>query len=224
MNKIIKEINNRQTVKAYSNKKIPKEDWQQILETIYWTPSSHGFEPYRVLIIEKSNAIRTKLKPLMWNQGVVTEADKIIFFISLKRSEFTDDQWMFERSYRRFYEVAGKTKEESNVAAQKMATTIKNKHLDADEPNGDEWAMKQCYIALGTSLIAATILGIGSTPMEGLEKEKVEKLFKSEGLMSEGERVAVAASFGYPASKTSYLHYGTNKRVRDDWSKKFKTI
>jgi len=75
--------------------------------------------------------------------------------------------------------------------------------------------MKQAYIALGNSMTAATILGIGSTPMEGMQKTKLEPFLKEQGLMKDNERLAVAAAFGYTASETAYAHYGSGKRVRD---------
>ncbi|NQZ29397.1 MAG: nitroreductase family protein [Mycoplasmatales bacterium] len=225
MNKTIEQINmNRQTVKAYSDQRISNEDWKNILETIYWAPTSHGFEPYRTLIIEKDNKLREELKPLMWNQGVVTEADKLLLFISLKREVFANKEWVFKRSYRRFADVAGKTHEEASKLAKTMSETVLNKHLNVDEANGDDWAMKQCYIALGMAMSAATILGIGSTPMEGIEKSKVEELLLEKELIKKDERIAVTMAFGYPKSETAYLHFGKGNRVRDKWEEKFKTI
>ncbi len=217
-------IQNRQTVKTYSDKKILEDDWKSILDAIYWSPSSHGFEPYRVLIIEKNNKLRKELTPIMWNQGVVEESDKLIFFISIDRKSFTNKEWLTKRAMRRFTEIAGQNKEEAIKSSKKMVSLILEKHLGIDEPNGDEWAIKQCYIALGNAMTASTILGIGSTPMEGLEKTKVKSLLIKNKLMNENECVAVCAAFGYPKDKNSYLHYGSNKRVRDSWNKKFKTI
>ena len=225
MNKTIEKINTqRQTVKSYSNKKIPTSDWKQILDTIYWSPSSHGFEPYRVLVVRKSSKLRAKLQKVMWGQGVVVEADKLIFFVSLKRKVFLSKKWLYERALRKATKVEGKNGDEAKKSADNMSDIIINKHLSIDEPSGDDWAMKQAYIGLGSALIAATILNIGSTPMEGLEKSKVEKLLRSEKLISNDERIAVAASFGYPSSKTAYAHWGTNKRIREAKTKKFKTI
>ncbi len=54
----------------------------------------------------------------MWNQGVVTEADKLLLFISLKREVFTNKEWVFKRAYRRFADVAGKTYEEDSKLAK----------------------------------------------------------------------------------------------------------
>lgn len=224
MNKTIKKvIDERQTVKAYNDKKISDSDWKDIIETIQWAPSSHGFEPYRVLVIEKESKLREELKAMMWGQKTVIEADKLIFFISLKHKIFSSKDFIYKRALRRAEKVVGLTGEKAEEVANTTLAVVKDKHLKLDEPY-DDWSMKQAYIALGMALYSATILGIGSTPIEGMEKAKVESLFKKHKLTTDDERVAVAAAFGYPQSKTAYAHWGSGKRVRDPEEKKFVTI
>lgn len=47
----------------------------------------------------------------------------------------------------------------------------------ADNPRAfNDWAAKQTYIALANMMTAAALVGIDSTPMEGFQKENVEKL------------------------------------------------
>ena len=122
MNKTIEKIiNERQTTKEYSDKKISKEDRKQILEMIYWSPSSHGFEPYRVLIINKDNPLRKILKPMMWDQGIVENSDKLIFFITLKREVYTNIDWIRDRVERRTLNVAGLTGDEATKVIEKSS-------------------------------------------------------------------------------------------------------
>jgi nitroreductase len=40
----------------------------------------------------------------------------------------------------------------------------------------DFWAEKQAYIALGSAMIAAADLGLGSGPMEGFDKTVVNEI------------------------------------------------
>ncbi|NQZ66362.1 MAG: nitroreductase family protein [Mycoplasmatales bacterium] len=214
----------RQTVKSYSNKKINQSDWELILDTIYWSPSSHGFEPYRVLIIEKENNIRKQLKDLMWNQVIAEESDKLIFFISLKRETFTNKEWVYNRSLRKFKEIANKKGQDAINYANKMTEIVLKKHLETDEPDGDSWSMKQCYIALGMAMSTASLLNIGTTAIEGMEKTKIIKLFKKYELINDDENIAVALAFGYPSSNIAYAHRGNGKRIRDKKDDKFKTI
>lgn len=214
----------RQTIKKYADKHIEADKWETIKDSIYWAPTSHGFEPYRVLIINKDNEIRKELKPVMWGQGVVDSADKLVFFISLKREVFTNKEWLLKRALRRVEEVNGKTGEEALKGAQAHADLVLNTHLKSDEPNGDDWAMKQAYIALGMAMETAALLEVGSTPMEGFERAKVKEVFKKHNLINDNEVVALVGAFGYPFDKTSYGHWGSGNRVRDSRDYKFKEI
>lgn len=214
----------RQTVKKYSDKHIETDKWETIKDAIYWAPTSHGFEPYRVLIINRENPLRQELKPAMWGQGVVDNADKLVFFISVKREIFTNEEWLLKRALRRAENVAGLQGGEALAAAKKHADTVLNVHLKNEEPNGDDWAMKQSYIALGMAMETAALLGVNSTPMEGFDRAKVKAIFKAHNLINDFEEVALVGAFGYPFDNTSYAHWGNNKRVRDPREVKFKEI
>lgn len=214
----------RQTVKKYSDKHIETNKWETIKDAIYWAPTSHGFEPYRVLIINRDNALRQELKPVMWNQGVVDNADKLVFFISLKREVFANKEWLLKRALRRAEEVNGRHGEEALKAAEGHANLVLNTHIKYEEPNGDDWAMKQAYIALGMAMETASLIGVGSTPMEGFERAKVKEVFKKHNLIADNEVVALVGAFGYPFDETSYGHWGSNKRVRDSREYKFTEI
>ena len=51
-------------------------------------------------------------------------------------------------------------------------------------------------------MTAAALIGIDSTPMEGFQKENVEKLLSEKGLINLDEyRVSVMAAFGYRAGE-----------------------
>ena len=222
MNNLLKKINEfRQTVKSYSDQKITNENWSLILESIYWAPSSHGYEPYRVIIIPRDHKLRTVIKPMMWNQGVVTEADKLIFFISLKRSVFNSDEWLYKRGFRKNSKVLGMSDKQAMIESKKSVKSIQDTHLNFED---DDWSMKQAYIALGIAMTHAAILQISTTPMEGIAKDKLEHYFVKQGIIKENERIAVGLAFGYPKNSTSYAHEGKGQRVRDDYGHKFITL
>ena len=51
-------------------------------------------------------------------------------------------------------------------------------------------------------MTAAALIGVDSTPMEGFQKENVEKLLSEKGLINVDEyRVSVMAAFGYRADE-----------------------
>lgn len=85
----------------------------------------------------------------------------------------------------------------------------------ADNPRSfNDWASKQTYIALANMMTAAALVGIDSTPMEGFQKENVEKLLSEKGLINLDEyRVSVMAAFGYRAGEPKRTK--TRQAVRD---------
>ena len=67
------------------------------------------------------------------------------------------------------------------------------KSLVSDE-NICHWTTKQTYIALGNMMTAAAIKGIDSCPIEGFEKENVEKVLN---LDTSKYQLSVVVPFGY---------------------------
>ena len=69
-------------------------------------------------------------------------------------------------------------------------------------------------------MIAAALIGVDSTPIEGFQKETVEKLLFSKGFINLNEyRVSVMAAFGYRAGEPKRAK--TRQAVDDvvDWIK-----
>lgn len=55
-------------------------------------------------------------------------------------------------------------------------------------------------------MYTASILGIGSTPMEGFVRKDIDTLLSKHNLLAPNETVALAVAFGYPKSETSFGH------------------
>lgn len=225
MNNAIEKINNeRQTVKAYADKRIPSQDWEQVLDAIKWSPSSFGVEPYRVIVVNHENQkLREEMKAVMWGQGVVTEADKMVIFVAYGKEIMLKNDWAVKRKIREAEIVRNMQGKEAEERGRKGAEAMLT-HLKNNEPDLGAWAAKQTYIALGISMAAATLLNIGSTPMEGFDHAALDAVLRKHKLLREGEKVAVVAAFGYPKDKTSYSHWGSGRRVRDKNSEKFTVV
>lgn len=229
MNEIIQKINqNRESVKEYSDKKISDSDWKQILETIKWAPSSWGYEQYRVVIVDRSaTKLREELLPAFFERFQITTADKIIFFASLSGKTILSDKWFYEREKRSLTEIEGVKEGDLEAAISKthqffngFLGKITGTQLPL-EAGATEWAKKQAYVALGMALSSATILGIGTTPLEGFDPQKVTEILRAHKLIHSDEQAAVGCAFGYAKDKKSYAHNGSGKRVRDTDKVKF---
>ncbi|MEI6084401.1 MAG: nitroreductase family protein, partial [Verrucomicrobiota bacterium] len=72
----------------------------------------------------------------------------------------------------------------------------------------NEWATRQAYIALGNFMTSAAMLGIDTSPMEGLEPEKYDAIL---GLPARGLATVVGCVAGYHAADDKYA---TRAKVR----------
>ena len=72
----------------------------------------------------------------------------------------------------------------------------------------NDWAAKQCYIALGNFMTAAALMGIDTCPMEGIEPAKYDALL---GIAEQGYATVVACVAGYRAADDKYA---TTPKVR----------
>jgi nitroreductase len=67
-----------------------------------------------------------------------------------------------------------------------------------DDRSRIDWAGKQAYLALGNMLLAASIRGIDSCPIEGFLPNEIDSILFKHHYIEEGkEHAAVMAAFGY---------------------------
>ena len=189
----------RHACKSYdAAKKIPADDFAYILETARLSPSSFGLEPWRFLV-EQNGTLREELCSIAWGA-----ADKIMdcshFVILLAR---TQAAMQTEYQEKIWGGVHGMPSETVGMMQKFFKQFAETDFAIADNPRAfNDWASKQTYIALANMMTAAALVGIDSTPMEGFQKENVEKLLSEKGLINLDEyRVSVMAAFGYRASK-----------------------
>ncbi len=69
------------------------------------------------------------------------------------------------------------------------------------------------YLALGTLLTAAAVLGIDACPMEGIAPPKYDEVL---GLPAEGYRTVVACSLGYRSASDDYARRPKVRFSRED--------
>jgi nitroreductase len=67
----------------------------------------------------------------------------------------------------------------------------------------DTWMAHQVYIALGGFMTAASVLGIDTCPMEGLEGPKYDEIL---GLGAGGYATLCACAAGYRSKDDKYAH------------------
>ncbi len=181
----------RYTCKVYDpNKKIPKEELQQLYQVLRNCPSSVNSQPWHFVIIESDKA-KAQILPAMFefNQPRITQASHVVIFLA--RNEFTDaylkeivDQ---EDKDHRFPDKEMKT---ANDQGRRYFVDLNSK----TEAQLQDWQNRQVYIALGNLLLAAAALNIDSTPIEGFDPQKLDEILN---LKERGFRSLIVASLGY---------------------------
>jgi len=194
MNKTFMEaMDFRHACKAFDDtKKISDEDMNFILEAGIKSPSSFGMEPWKFLVITNEE-LKAKIRPYCWDQVQITSCSHLVIVLAaidsvkvesglvrpkLGRKGFPDDKLEFY-------------------------VGIYGSHLK-DVLNSDEniysWTARQTYIAIGNMMTGAASKGIDSCPIEGFEKENVEKVL---GLDTSKFQVSCVLPFGYRLNEQS---------------------
>lgn len=203
---IIAAYNFRHACKEFdSNKKISEDDFNFLLETARLSPSSFGFEPWKFLIIQ-NQTLREKLKSVSWGaQKQLPTASHFLIILARKKEDM-----IYDSKYISNFMSDIQLLPEDVIAGKKGAYENFQKNdfklLENDRFLFD-WASKQTYIVLGNIMTAAAEIGIDSCPIEGFDKEKLEAILESEGILNKNKfGVSVMVALGYrkntPRSKT----------------------
>jgi len=191
MNEVLKALQFRHACKKFqADKTIPADILQDILECARLSPSSFGMEPWKFLVI-KNQQTREQLRQACWNQPQITDSSHVIVILDKKNLTRPDNDYVRKQFNRR----------QLSAQAQQLYLDKYRQHYQKEVAplmSNYAWDSKQCYIALANIMTAAAAAGIDSCPIEGLEKQKVERALKLD--TSQYEAVVIVA-LGYRAAE-----------------------
>ncbi|MEY4114680.1 MAG: hypothetical protein RLZ76_1373 [Bacteroidota bacterium] len=183
----------RYAAKKMSGKEIPAEKLDAIMEAIRLAPSSFGFTPYSVVVVQDKE-IQAKLLPHCYNQSQIVDASALLVFAPWKNIHTEQvDAYMKEIA------------ETRNIPVESLsdfANAIKGKINHSSNEDLHTWASKQAYIALGFGLAAAAVEKIDSTPMEGFNPEAVNEVL---GFNEKGLHASCILALGYRDEEKDFL-------------------
>jgi nitroreductase len=90
---ILKLIKERYTTYEFSDKEVPKEKLNKIIEAGQWTPSFMNLQPWRFLIIKDKKKIKTLIDTSFY--GGFHTPPKIIIALAIIKSEYQNKQRQF---------------------------------------------------------------------------------------------------------------------------------
>ena len=186
-NEFMKAMDFRHACKVFDEtKKISDEDMNFIMEVARKSPSSFGQEGWQFLVIT-NDELKAKLRPFCWDQIQITSCSHLVVVLSA-----IDDLKVESGVPRKRFERRNLGDEMTNTYLGVYENHLKET-LSNDE-NIYSWSVRQTYIASANMMTAAASIGIDSCPIEGLEKENVEKVLE---LDTTKYQVSMILPFGY---------------------------
>lgn len=194
-NSVIDALHWRYAVKKFNaERKISHEDWNVLKESLRMTPSSYGLQPWKFILVETPD-IRQKLRAVSWNQSQVTDCSH---FVVMAYKEKLDREYI-----RTNMEQIAKVRSVSVESLQGFEKAITSDLIEGPRAQTiAAWAQRQVYIAMGFLLETAALIGVDSTPMEGLDANAYDEILK---LTNSGWKTVAAVALGYRHDEDPFI-------------------
>ena len=184
----------RYTTKAYdASKKIPKEQFEKLLEILRFSPSSVNIQPWHFLIAETDEAKQRIAAGLTgsyaYNAAKVLNSSHTLVFCT--RTDISNEylEQLLEQDHN-----SGRFKDEAAKQGQRDTRSGYVEFYRNELKNLSAWMENQTYIALGQLLFAAGLEHIDATAMEGFDRNIINQEF---GLAEKGLKASVIVALGY---------------------------
>ena len=161
---LLAQLNWRYATKQFDpRRKISPQDWAALESALVLCPSSFGLQPWKFIIVNDP-AVRERLAAASWSQRQIVDASHLVVFAAKNLCEQD-----IEAHLARVAQVRGVPAESLGALREMMMGSV-IRGMDAAARRA--WAERQIYIALGTFLTCAAMMGIDACPMEGIEPEQ----------------------------------------------------
>jgi nitroreductase/dihydropteridine reductase len=190
---LIDKLKWRYAAKAMNGEKVAEDKVERILEAARLAPTSSGLQPFEIFVI-KNQAIKEKIKPVAWNQSVITDCSHLLVFAAWDTYTADRINYMFDLTN----DIRGFKNEGWENYRQMLLSSYPQK--DAEE--NFNHAAKQAYIAFSQAIAAAAFEGVDTTPLEGFDAAAVDDIL---GLREKGLRSAVLLPLGYRQEDKDWL-------------------
>jgi nitroreductase len=191
---LVSALNWRYATKQFDPaKRIPTDLWAALEESLVLTPSSFGLQPWRFIVVTDS-AVKQSLVGASWKQSQPADCSHHVVFAAKDTVTEADVDHFLQRQV----EVRG-GEIESLAGYRKVIVGFAAN--GARDGWLKEWAIRQAYIAIGSFMTAAAVLGVDTCPMEGIAADQYDRIL---GLAGTGYSTVVACAAGYRAATDKY--------------------
>ncbi|MFA5030088.1 MAG: NAD(P)H-dependent oxidoreductase [Patescibacteria group bacterium] len=193
---IVEAFQFRHACKEFDSKcKIAEDDFTVILEAARLSPSSFGFEPWKFVVLQ-SVKLREKIRPVCWGaQTQLSTASHFVIIFARKGADMNYDSDYIKTTMSRLQKSPP---EVVKKRLERLKNFQRNDFNLTSERELFDWARMQTYIVLGNMMTSAALLGIDSCPIEGFNREQVERILEQEKVFDEKHfEVSCMVAFGY---------------------------
>ena len=192
---LIEVLKTRYTTKVYDpSRKLADETVSQLLASLRYSPSSVNSQPWHFIVADtdegKERLTKAMTGPFSYNAPKVRDASHVVVLCARDTLEpaYLDALLAQEEADGRFVDPQ----------ARDTLRQVRSGYVGLHEQAGDiaQWTEKQTYIAQGFLLLAAGLLGVDATPMEGFDAAALSEEFD---LKAQKLTPVVLVSLGYHA-------------------------
>ena len=153
---------------------VPEETWRALEQALVLAPSSFNLQPWRFFVVSNRD-LRAELRAAAWNQPQVTEASHFVVFAGLRTATAADvDRMIATTAAHRGVPVEHLARYRQTITSFVVGGAVAGDH-------GAAWNARQVYIALGQFMAAAAMLGVDTSPLEGIDNAAYDRLLGLEG-------------------------------------------
>jgi nitroreductase len=190
---LLDKLNWRYAAKAMNGEKVNEDKIERILEAARLAPTSSGLQPFEIFVI-KNQAIKEKIKPVAWNQSVITDCSHLLVFAAWDTYTAERINYMFD--------LTNDIRGFKNEGWENYRNMLLKSYPQKDAEENFNHAAKQAYIAFSQAIAAAAFEGVDATPLEGFDPFAVDKIL---GLSENGLRSTVLLPLGYRQEDKDWL-------------------
>jgi nitroreductase len=190
---LLDKLNWRYAAKAMNGKQVADDKIERILEAARLAATSSGLQPFEIFVI-KNQAIKEQIKPVAWNQPVITDCSHLLVFAAW--DTYTADR------INHMFDLTNEIRGFKNEGWENYRQMLLGSYPQKDEEENFNHAAKQAYIAFAHAVIAAAFEGVDATPLEGFDAADVDDIL---GLRQKGLRSTVLLPLGYRKEDADWL-------------------
>lgn len=188
--RLLAALNWRYAAKRFDpDRRIDDATWAALEQALHLAPSSFNLQPWRFVVVADP-ALRQQLRAASWNQPQVTDASHFVVFAGQRTAEVADVDRMIAGAA-----AARGVAPEALARYRQVIVDFVQQGWAARDPAA--WNARQVYIALGQFVAAAAVLGVDTSPLEGIELDAYDRLL---GLHGTRFTTLCACAAGYRAA------------------------